>query len=63
MQRLIINRSNILYYMPDEWRRPTCISLAPATVERIDSERGEVPRSRWIEKAILSRLANCMEFE
>ena len=49
--------------MSEEWRRPTCISLAPATVDRIDYERGEMPRSRWIEKAILSRLANCAEYE
>lgn len=42
----------------ENWRRPTTISIGVETLERIDRERGAMPRSRWIEERLLTAL-NC----
>lgn len=39
-----------------ERRKPQLIFIAPSIKARIDAVRGAVPRSHWIERAILKQL-------
>lgn len=46
-----------------EWRRSVSITLSPDLLHRIDEDRNDVPRSRWIENVLSREFEDELVFE